>query len=151
MASDWAMTLPSDARLLPCVRVFLEALCRQRAIPENVASAIVLATHEAAANVIRHAHRNDPAMPLHIDCTISQAHVEIELCDEGEPFDIDAVPALNPAEVRPGGRGVFLIRTLMDEVSCRRRPEGGNTLRLCKKIAAAKMSARAGTSSAPAP
>ena len=58
--------------------------------------------------------------------------VEIRLLDEGAPFDLSAVPVLNPAELRIGGRGVFLMRALMDELSCQPRGEQGNTLRMVK-------------------
>jgi anti-sigma regulatory factor (Ser/Thr protein kinase) len=55
--------------------------------------------------------------------------------DQGEPFDIAQVPHLNPGELRIGGRGVFLMRALMDEVRCEPRAPGqrGNTLRLVKR------------------
>ena len=43
------------------------------------------------------------------------------------------MPHLDPAEVRIGGRGVFLMRKLMDELSCQPRGERGNTLRMVKR------------------
>ena len=60
--------------------------------------------------------------------------LEIRLHDQGEPFDLDAVPHMDPAELRVGGRGVFLMRSLMDELSCRpRTPERGNVLCMVKR------------------
>ena len=56
------------------------------------------------------------------------------MLDEGAPFDLDAVPYLDPAELRLGGRGVFLMRTLMDELSCQPREQRGNTLRMVKRL-----------------
>ncbi|HEX5273636.1 MAG TPA: ATP-binding protein, partial [Gemmataceae bacterium] len=58
---------------------------------------------------------------------------EILISDEGAPFDLASVPHLDPAEVRVGGRGVFLMRKLMDELSCLPRGERGNTLRMFKR------------------
>jgi len=55
------------------------------------------------------------------------------LLDQGAPFDLDAVPKLDPRELRIGGRGVFLMRALMDELSCQPRGERGNTLRMVKR------------------
>ena len=52
--------------------------------------------------------------------------------DEGDPFDLNAVPLLDPTELRLGGRGVYLMRTLMDEVTCTRRSPRGNILCLVK-------------------
>jgi anti-sigma regulatory factor (Ser/Thr protein kinase) len=59
--------------------------------------------------------------------------VEIHVLDEGEPFDLQAVPQLDPAELRLGGRGVFLMRALMDEISCQPRGQRGNILRMVKR------------------
>jgi anti-sigma regulatory factor (Ser/Thr protein kinase) len=59
--------------------------------------------------------------------------MEVRVLDEGEPFDVCAVPHLNPAEIRIGGRGVFLMRTLMDEIQCVPRGERGNTLCMVKR------------------
>jgi hypothetical protein len=43
------------------------------------------------------------------------------------------VPHLDPGEVRLGGRGVFLMRKLTDELSCQPRGARGNVLRLVKR------------------
>jgi anti-sigma regulatory factor (Ser/Thr protein kinase) len=129
----WTLTLPSELRLLPLARVFVEAACQAARLEPAVADAVVLAAHEAASNVIRHAHRCDPARYFQMHCYLRPDGVEIHLLDEGDPFDIDAVPQLNPAELRIGGRGLFLMRALMDELSCRPRGERGNTLRMVKR------------------
>ena len=133
MADEWAITLPSAVEVLPCLRSFLEVIGEVTGLSEPTLAAIVLSTHEAAVNVIRHAHASNPAIPLQIRCWVGPLEVKIELSDEGGPFDIGAVARLDPSEVRAGGRGVYLIRTLMDEVCCRPRTGGGNTLHLLKK------------------
>jgi serine/threonine-protein kinase RsbW len=129
----WTLTLPSDLRLLPVARVFVEAICQVGGLDQPTTDAVVLAIHEAASNVIRHAHQDNPDAQLQLQCYVRPDAVEIRLLDEGAPFDLDAVPRLNPAELRIGGRGLFLIRALMDEVSCQPRGERGNTLRLLKR------------------
>jgi serine/threonine-protein kinase RsbW len=70
---------------------------------------------------------------LQIACHLSRDAIEVRIHDEGEPFDLDNVPHLNPGELRIGGRGVYLMRTLMDELSCERRGDRGNTLRMVKR------------------
>src|SRR5262249_24421204 len=95
--------------------------------------AIVVAVDEAVNNVIRHGHRHDTAMSFQLECHVSPHCLEIRLIDEGEPFDLTAVPKLDPSGLRIGGRGVYLMRTLMDEVSCEPRGPRGNTLRLIKR------------------
>src|SRR5262249_8767964 len=127
------LTLPSDLRLLPVARGFVEAVCRCAGLREESTRAVVVAVDEAVNNVIRHGHRCDKAMTLQIECYLAPNHLEVRLLDEGEPFDLTAVPKLDPSELRIGGRGVYLMRMLMDEVTCEPRGPRGNTLRLIKR------------------
>ncbi|GIW80004.1 MAG: hypothetical protein KatS3mg105_1811 [Gemmatales bacterium] len=127
------LTIPSQPRLIRLAHDFVESVCQAGGLDEKTTHAVVLATGEAVSNIVRHAHRNRPDALFQIQCRFQQDGIEICLCDEGEPFDIDAVPHLDPGELREGGRGVFLMRTLMDELSCSPRREGGNTLRMRKR------------------
>jgi anti-sigma regulatory factor (Ser/Thr protein kinase) len=131
--APWTLTIPSDLRLLALARSFVEGVCRVAGFDERATRAIVMATDEATNNVIRHAHRDNPDAPLQIECYFVSDGIEVRLLDEGAPFDITSVPHLDPAELRPGGRGVFLMRALMDELSCHPRGERGNLLRMVKR------------------
>lgn len=127
------LILPSDLALLPVARASVESFCLVSGLDGAATDAIVLAVSEALSNVIRHAHRNRPEAFLQIECYQGPDCIEVHILDEGEPFDVAAVPHLDPGEVRLGGRGVFLMRHLMDELSCERRCEGGNRLRMVKR------------------
>ena len=127
------LVVPSDLRMLSVVRAFVEAVCQASDLDKRTLHAVILATGEAVSNVIRHAHRDKPDAQLQIQCTASDDAFEICLHDEGAPFDITAVPALDPGELRLGGRGVYLMRALMDELSCRPCGERGNVLRMVKR------------------
>jgi serine/threonine-protein kinase RsbW len=131
----WTLTMPSDPGRLALARGFVEAVCQVAGLDRVAIDAVVLAFHEAATNVIRHAHQDNPAAEIQVQCFVRPDAVEICLLDEGRPFDLAAVPHLDPAELRIGGRGVFLMRTLMDELSCQPRGERGNTLRMVKRCA----------------
>jgi serine/threonine-protein kinase RsbW len=144
MASEpapWSLTIPSDLRLLALARAFVEAVCQVAGLDKRTTDHIVLATDEATNNVMRHAHRGRPEMLLQIQCFIRADQIEIRLHDEGAPFDLSNVPHYNPAELRVGGRGVFLMRRLMDELSVTPRGERGNTLRMIKRFQPAQESA----------
>ena len=136
MVSDpapWTLTIPSDLRLLGLARAFVEAVCEVAGLDENTTHAIVLAADEATNNVMRHAHADLPDAPVQIECFFRADGLEIRVLDRGAPFDIAAVPHLDPAELRIGGRGVFLMRAIMDELTCHPRGERGNTLRMVKR------------------
>ena len=130
--APWTLTIPSDLRLLGLARAFVEAVCHVAGLDEGTTHAIVLATDEATNNVMRHAHQGNPNALVQIQCHVRPDGIEIHLHDEGRPFDITAVPHLDPAELRVGGRGVFIMRTIMDELTCQPRGERGNVLRMVK-------------------
>jgi serine/threonine-protein kinase RsbW len=132
-ASPWTLTIPSDLNLLALARTFVEAACQAAGCDEKTTHAIVMATDEATNNVMRHAHRDHPEKPIQIQYLPGPDRIEVRLIDEGAPFDLAAVPHLDPSELRVGGRGVFLMRTLMDELSCLPRGPWGNTLRMVKR------------------
>lgn len=129
----WNLTIASDLRLLPLARAFIEGVCLVAGCDAGTTDAVVVAADEAVNNIMRHAHRGHPEATLQIQCFVHADRIEIRLLDEGAPFDLAAVPQLDPAEVRVGGRGVFLMRSLMDELSCQPRGEHGNTLRMVKR------------------
>jgi serine/threonine-protein kinase RsbW len=129
----FALTIPSELHLLPVARMFVESVCQAGGLDQAATNAVVLAVNEATSNVIRHAHRDRPASPLHLQCRLLQDGIEIQLVDEGPTFDLSHVPHMDPGEVRVGGRGVFLMRQLMDELTSESRPQGGNVMRMIKR------------------
>jgi serine/threonine-protein kinase RsbW len=131
------LTLPSDLSFLPLVRSFVEAMCRLGGLDAKTTHEIVLATHEAVSNVIRHAHRDRPQELVHVQLILSVEQIEIFLLDQGEPFNVGDVPQMDPTELRCGGRGVFLMRALMDELVSCPGAQGGNTLRMVKRLGTA--------------
>jgi serine/threonine-protein kinase RsbW len=119
--------------MLSVARAFVEAVCQAHGLDKSSTHAFILATAEAVSNIIRHAHRYRPEAQFQIECRFSSDVFEIAFLDEGEPFDITAVPHLDPTELRVGGRGVYLMRALMDELRCERRGDCGNTLHMVKR------------------
>jgi serine/threonine-protein kinase RsbW len=127
------LTVPSNPRMLSVARTFVEAVCQARQVDRTTIHAIVLATGEAVTNIVRHAHRDRPEAPFQIECRVNADTVEITFTDQGEPFDLASVPHLNPGELRLGGRGVYLMRILMDGVSSQPLGDRGNRLCLVKR------------------
>jgi serine/threonine-protein kinase RsbW len=119
--------------MLSVARAFIEAVCQTEDMDPSTVHNIVLAMGEAVTNIIRHGHREKPDASVQISCRIDAHTVEILLVDEGEPFDLNAVPYMDPGELRVGGRGVFLMRALMDELSCQPHGTKGNALRMVKR------------------
>lgn len=136
--STFSLVLPSESRMLSVARSFVEAVCHAYRLDRNTTHALVIVTGEAVTNIVRHAHQNRPGSQMEMHLEMLADAVAITFRDEGAPFDLGAVPELPPGELRIGGRGIYLMRTLMDELTCAPRGEGqpGNVLRMVKRCEA---------------
>jgi serine/threonine-protein kinase RsbW len=130
-----SLTLPSELRMLSVARAFVEAVCQAHRLDRTTTHALVIVTGEAVTNIVRHAHQNRPGSQMELHLQILGDAVVMTFRDQGEPFDLSAVPSLPPGELRIGGRGVYLMRTLMDELTCVPLANGqpGNVLRMVKR------------------
>jgi serine/threonine-protein kinase RsbW len=131
----FSITLPSEMRMLSVARNFIEAACEAYRLDRQATNALMIVTGEAITNIVRHAHQNRPGSKIEIHLEIQDEVAVITFVDEGEPFDLTTVPDLPPGELRVGGRGVYLMRTVMDELTCAPRTgQSGNILRMCKRL-----------------
>jgi serine/threonine-protein kinase RsbW len=100
---------------------------------ETLAYHINLVLTEAMVNAIKHANAGDPEKTVHIIITICDETLHIKVYDEGQGFDINDIPSPNFEELEDRGRGIFIIRSLMDAVSYT-KVTGGNVLEMSRKI-----------------
>lgn len=99
---------------------------------EKLAYDLNLVLTEAMANAITHANEGDPSKEVHIEIAIADQQLALRVYDHGQGFDISqfAMPRHPLAE---GGRGVYIIQTVMDEVEY--RPTGdGHVLEMKKNL-----------------
>jgi len=85
-------------------------------LAENDHYHLCLATQEAVANAMEHGNRNQPDKRVTVTCTIDGRKIEVMVKDEGHGFDHEHLPDPTTEEnlLCEHGRGVFLIRQLMD-------------------------------------
>ena len=88
---------------------------------------------EAMANAIKYGNTEDPETMVHISISISCDEIIIRVFDYGQGFDINAIPTPDFEELEDRGRGIFIIRSLMDMVSYRKLCSG-NVLEMSKKL-----------------
>lgn len=88
----------------------------------------VLAVREAVMNAVMHGNKERPDSEVTVDFRLGPERIEVSVQDQGEGFDPETLGDPLAAEnlLSEGGRGVYLIRQLMDEVSFS-FPEGGGT------------------------
>ena len=122
---------------LRAVSARVEALCLQLDLDETTRYHVELAVVEAVTNCIRHAGDGDEPGPMHLRARLRDDMLVITVTDQAEPGGLDLRPEESkdtiPAELDEGGRGLFLICSLMDHVEHRSDPSG-NTLTMTKAL-----------------
>ena len=107
----------------------LESAARAKQYDRTSIFAIKLALEEALSNAFKHGNRNDPRKGVSVTFQVKADSIVIEVEDQGEGFDLTAVPdptAQENIEI-PCGRGITLMRAYMSEVSFQ---PPGNKVRL---------------------
>jgi serine/threonine-protein kinase RsbW len=126
-------TLPSDVDIIsPFVEQLMRFISRFRAAGGNDIE-IEVALREALVNAIVHGNEEDPNKLVYVKCRCTRdGEVSITVEDEGNGFEHEAVPDPTSADnrLRTNGRGIYLIRTLMDEVDFE---EGGSVVHMRKR------------------
>ncbi len=100
---------------------------------ETLAYHINLVLTEAIANAIKYANSDGSEKLVHILINISESDLVIKVFDKGQGFDINTIPTPNFEKLEDRGRGIFLIRSLMDSVNYR-KVRNGNVLEMLKKL-----------------
>jgi len=99
---------------------------------EKLAYDLNLVLTEAMANAIQHANEGDPAKEVHIEISIIDQRLIIRVFDFGQGFDVKQY--IEPSEpLDEHGRGIYLIHTIMDEISYQ-ETESGHVLEMSKKL-----------------
>ncbi|MDA1314925.1 MAG: ATP-binding protein [Acidobacteria bacterium] len=135
MAAEVEITVVSHPRWLRVIRRVLAEYAESKGLDAQAAHEVVLAVDEAAANVIKHSYQGDPGRRVTVSASEVAGGIEVEIIDNGEPFDPIDQPLPEPDEMRVGGRGVFLMQAVMDSVEYERR-DGRNCVRMRKLLKA---------------
>ena len=128
-------SLPSNvAPISSFMDKFMLLITKCSCIPKNE-SAVEIAVREALENAVVHGNHEDPGKHVCVRCRCEPHGVSISIKDEGQGFDIDNVPdPITQENIQSThGRGIYLMKALMDEV---RFEEGGVVVRMRKRSSA---------------
>ena len=129
------LSLPSRIETVAHAANAVADFVTRSGISEEAAYGIDMAVREAVTNAVVHGNREDERKAVELTLKSSPDAVEITVHDQGQGFNPEAVP--DPTEdeniLKTSGRGIFFMRTFMDEVSWSVRPEGGTTVRMLKR------------------
>lgn len=132
------LEITSDTGHLAGVRTAVLGAAQALGFTEPRLSGIALAIDEALANVIRHGYRGQPGQPIQV--TIEPVRrgerrgLQVTICDCCRHVDPATITGRDLDDVRPGGLGTHIIRTVMDEVEYTKREPEGMSLRLVKML-----------------
>jgi len=132
------LTIESKTERLIAVREFVSSAARSFGFTDEDVSKIALAVDEACTNIIKHAYGFDPRGNISVTVRGRNGSFEVAIRDTGRDFDPAGVAAPNMKEYlahyRRGGLGMYLMRSLMDEVSYDILPGKRNVVRLIKRL-----------------
>jgi len=132
------MSLSSRFENIEMVQHLCSKLLEGREVPEETRHWILMALREAVANAIKHGNKLDMTKNVDVEMDVVADTLAISIRDEGEGFDPAAVgdPLAPENRLKTSGRGIFYMRTFMDDVRFRRHPDGGMEIVLKKNLGA---------------
>lgn len=112
------LVLPSRLEALDGVRDRLDAVLRPLGLDEAARDRIGLAAHEALANAMIHGNRRDPGLAVGLRVLRDGDDLVIRVADRGPGFDPAEIadPRLPENRLRPGGRGLLMMKAMADAV-----------------------------------
>ena len=107
---------------------FVEDLQSKSSLNDEESSTLMLLLSEAVTNAIEHGNLNDEAKNVDVQILIDDKKITTTVTDEGEGFDPSTLkdPLKEENLLATGGRGIFLIRELSDEIEFE---DDGRTIR----------------------
>lgn len=133
--------VPSDIRFLKIVEEWLLG-CLEAEIGDLVdwpqqANRLRLVLSEAYSNVVRHAHHQQPNLPVLIRLELQGQEVKLEIWDYGRGYDLSTYLSPKPEDMQEHGYGWLILNRLMDKVEYRLQISGRNCLSLAADLSTA--------------
>ena len=134
MTETIELSIDSKLEFVDLVASVTKSVTAKIGFDEEDASWIELAVHEAVINAIMHGNKSAADKQVDVRFVTEQNAVTVYVRDYGEGFDPAQLPDPTNSDnlLNPSGRGIFYMRTFMDEVEYSTHPEGGIIVRMTK-------------------
>ena len=111
-------------------------MAQRAGLDEDDLMKIGMAVRESMVNAVVHGNRYNANKKVRFSVVTEPERFTVQIADEGEGFDFDSVPdPLAPENLmRTSGRGIFLIRSFMDDFQMRHLESGGTEVTLVKYL-----------------
>jgi|SRR5437588_8715799 len=132
----------SAFEMLDFVQVVSDHVGRSVGLDDDAVHWVGVAVRESVINAIKHGNQNDAGKHVFVEFETASApetELQIRVRDQGAGFDPATVadPLAPENLLKSSGRGIFLIRSFMDDVQLGRAPQGGMEIRMSKRVARA--------------
>lgn len=134
------LQIRSMFEVLDFVQVVSDELGHLFGMEEEAVHWVGVAVRESVINAIKHGNREDDRKLVTIEFALDAPEHPTELIvrvvDQGQGFEPQAIadPLAPENLLKSSGRGIFFMRSFMDDVQLRRAPEGGMEVRMVKKL-----------------
>ncbi len=130
------VSIPAGIEYLSLVDTVCQAFCGWAGIEKEIADQIAMAAVEGATNAVVHGNRCQRSKKVKVFFEKTRREIVVSVTDEGEGFDPDRVP--DPTDevnlMKESGRGIFIMKQVMDRVEFERPESGGTLVRMAKEI-----------------
>jgi serine/threonine-protein kinase RsbW len=135
MTETLELSIESKVEFVDMVSSVVKSVSTKMGFEEDDTNWIELAVHEAVINAITHGNKHAEDKQVDVKFVLEPEALTIYVRDRGEGFDPNQLPDPTDADnlLKPSGRGIFYMRTFMDEVEHSSHPEGGSVVRLTKR------------------
>lgn len=132
------LRIKSKTENLSVIRDFVSENALTAGIPVTTVENIMLAVDEACTNIIKHAYKSSPEGEIIINIEYNKEKFTITIIDYGKSFEPERVPLPDLQkyyrEHKVGGLGIYLMKSLMDDVKYTSVPGKYNQVLLSKNI-----------------
>ena len=124
--TKFVLVITSNPKYVGKVEGFLVKVNKRTKLNDIQFNKLLVAATEAVNNGIIHGNKRDPKKKVTLTCEVHQSSLVIRVQDEGPGVDPSTLPDPLTEEnlMRENGRGVFLMRSLMDVVEFEKIPAG---------------------------
>jgi serine/threonine-protein kinase RsbW len=124
-----SIEIPSLAENIRIIESFIDNAKEKYHLDDDIYGNIMIAVTEAVNNAIKHGNKDNSSKNVFISLSLEEGMIKFKVQDEGIGFDFHQLPDPTLPEniSRPGGRGIFLMKHLSDEVDFR---ENGKVVEL---------------------
>lgn len=131
MELDVALSLPRDTATVSMVRALVVDNLRRLGVTEECIDDIRLALSEAVTNVVQHASTDDD---YEVRLEVRDGECAVTVRDRGRGFDFTTLGDGWPDPDSPRGRGLAIMRSVLDNIRFEPHPEQGTIAHLVKHV-----------------